>query len=137
MRILQFIPSKDLVMNPLNPLVILSLLVVSAPSTFAEPYSPSCATALEKVDEARKALLPFRRTIEMARAHEYKANGEAAACIGVGRWKVDKPIRCHKSQWKAPTPTKDDLAAVDEYRQDRRAFEELFTRAKQICLSEP
>jgi hypothetical protein len=92
---------------------------------------------LAKVDKAQKALVPFRRTIEHARAHEYGANGEAVACIGGSRFGVDKPIRCKKSQWQAPTPTKDDLAAVAQYRQERHAFDELFQQAKQICLLEP
>lgn len=124
-------------MNSLTPLVIISLLLLSPPTTFAKPSSPSCEIALEKIDTARKALLPFRRILEMARAHEHRANGEAAACIGDDRWKMDKPERCREIQWQAPPPTKGDLAAVDQYRQDRRAFEELFTQAKQMCLLEP
>lgn len=124
-------------MNPLFPLVIISLLVLSTQTTFAEPYSPSCEIALEKIDTARKVLLPFRRILEMTRAHEHRANGEAAACIGQDGWKMDKPLRCREVQWQAPPPTKGDLAAVDQYRQDRRAFEDLFTQAKQICLLEP
>jgi hypothetical protein len=124
-------------MNILSPLVIISLLLLSTPTIFAAPSSPSCEIALEKIDTARKALLPFRRILEMVRAHEHGANGEAAACIGEDRWKVEKPVRCREMQWQAPSPTKGDLAAVDQYRQDRRAFEDLFTKAKRICLLEP
>ena len=106
-------------------------------SAMAEPYSPSCEIALEKIDTARKALVPYRRTLEMVRAHEYQANGEAVACLGEGRWGVDPPLRCQKAQWQAPEPTKDDVAAVNEYRQKRQAFEELFQQAKRICLLKP
>ncbi len=123
-------------MNLLSPPVIISLLLLSTPTTFAEPSSSSCEIALGKIDVARKALLPFRRILEMVSAHEHRANGEAA-CVGKGHWKMDKPIGCREMQWQAPPPTKGDLAAVDQYRQDRRAFEDLFTQAKQICLLEP
>ena len=124
-------------MNPFYLLAFISLVLVPSTITFAEPYSPSCEIALEKIDTARKALIPFRRTMEMARARDSGANGKAMACMGESRFGVDKPIRCHKSQWQVPTQTKDDLAAVDQYRQERQAFDELFHQAKQICLFEP
>jgi hypothetical protein len=73
----------------------------------------------------------------MVRASEYKANGEATTCIDGRHFGVDKPVYCHTCQWQAPTPTKDELAAVDEYRQKREAFEDLFNQAKHICLLEP
>ena len=108
-----------------------------AASAWAEPSSPACEGALDRISTARKALVPFRRTLEMVRAYENQANGESSACIGEGRWKVGKPIRCLTYQWKTPKPTKYDLAAVNQYRKERKAFEDLFTQAKQICLLEP
>ncbi len=73
-------------------------------AALAESYSPSCEIAVEKIDTARKALVPFRRPIEMARAHEYGANGKAAACIGSGPDGVDKPFRCHPNGRLHPRP---------------------------------
>lgn len=115
----------------------LYIMLSFAVSAWTEPYTPACGVMLERISQARKALVPFRRTIELTRAHEYQANGESSACIGEGRWKVDKPIRCLTFQWKPPSPTKYDLAAVKQYRQERKTFEDLFTQAKQICLLEP
>ncbi|MCA9420410.1 MAG: hypothetical protein KC592_05295 [Nitrospira sp.] len=106
-------------------------------SASAEPYSPSCEIALERIDTARKALVPFRRTLEMARAREYGANGKSMACIVGGRFGGDKPSPCRRSQWQAPTPTKDDLAAVKQYHQQKQSFEELFNQARQTCLLAP
>jgi len=124
-------------MKLFSSLAILSLAVVFSTPTFAEPYSPSCEIALERIDAARKALLPFRRTMEMARAHQYGAYGEAEACVAGSRVGVDKPVYCSKSQWHSPKPDKFALAAIDQYRQERHTFEELFQQAKQICLLEP
>lgn len=124
-------------MKLFSPLAILSLVVVSSTPTFAEPYSPSCEIALEKIETARKALVPFRRTMEMARAHQYGAYGEAEVCVTGSRVGMDKPVICSKSQWHSPKPDKFALADIDHYRQERQAFEELFQRAKQICLLEP
>lgn len=50
-------------------------------SALAEPSSPSCEIVLEKIDTARKALVPFRRPMEMARAREYGANTKSMACV--------------------------------------------------------
>ena len=106
-------------------------------SAMAEPYSPSCEIALEKIDTARKALVPFRRSMEMARAREHGASGKSMACVVGGRFGSDNPSPCRRSQWKAPTPTKGDLAAVKQYREQRHAFEELFNQAEQACLLVP
>ncbi len=119
------------------PLAILSLAVVFSTPTLAESYSPSCEIALEKIETARKALVPFRRTMEMARAHQYGAYGEAEACVTGSRVDGDKPVICSKSQWHSPKPDTIALADIDQYRQERQAFEELFQQAKQICLLAP
>ncbi len=124
-------------MKLLSPLAILGLAVVFSTLTFAQPYSPSCEIALERMNTARKALVPFRRTMEMARAHQSGAYGEAEACVARRRDGVDKPVYCSKSQWHSPKPDKFALAAIDQYRQERQTFEELFQQAKQICLLEP
>ncbi len=34
----------------------------------SEPYSPSCEIVIDKVFKARKALIPYQRSIELARA---------------------------------------------------------------------
>ncbi len=124
-------------MKLLYLLAILSLAVLSFTPTFAEPYSPSCEIALEKIETARKALVPFRRAMEMARAHQHGAYGEAEVCVTGSRIGGDKPGMCSKSQWHSPKPDKFALADIDEYRQKSQAFEELFQQAKQICLLAP
>ena len=103
-------------MKPLALLAALGLVLVLWLPMWAEPYSPACGEALEQISKAWKVLVPFRRTIELATPYKNKANGEAAACIGEGRWKVKKPIRCRMPQWQAPPLTKDDLAAINTYR---------------------
>lgn len=124
-------------MKVLSPLALFSLAVVFSTPTFAEPYSSSCEIALERFDTARKALIPFRRTMEMARAHQSGAYGEAEACVAGSRGDVDKPVYCSKSQWHSPKPDKFALAAMDQYRMERQTFEELFQQARQTCLHEP
>lgn len=65
----------------------LCLVLGSTGSAMAEPYSPSCEIALEKIDTARRALVPFRRPMEMARALENGANGKSMACCrGTFEW---------------------------------------------------
>jgi hypothetical protein len=124
-------------MNPLSLLSIISLVLVPIPATFAEPYSPSCETAIEKLSKARKALVPFQRTMELARARERGAYGELAVCAGGGIFSADKAIRCSEWQWQAPQRTNDVIAAEVEYLQGRKEFEELFEQAKRACLLEP
>ena len=120
-----------------SSLAILSLAVVFATPTFGEPYSPSCEIVLDRVETARKALLPFRRTMEMLRAHQSGAYGEAEACVAGSRRGGDKSVYCSQSQWHSPKPDTLALAAIDQYRQERKTFEELFQQARQICLREP
>ena len=124
-------------MNPVFFLAIISLVLVHTPATFAEPYSPSCEAAIEKLSKARKALVPFQRTIELARARERGAYGELAVCAGGGLYSVGKAQHCSEWQWQAPQRTKDVIAAEDEYLQGRKEFEELFAQAKRECLFEP
>ncbi len=40
----------------------IGLVLLWVLSLKAEPYSPSCETALEKLHKAREALVPYRRT---------------------------------------------------------------------------
>ncbi|WP_447964600.1 hypothetical protein [Nitrospira sp. Ecomares 2.1] len=124
-------------MKHFSSLAILGLAVVFTTPTFAESSSPSCEIMLEKIDTARKALVPFRRTMEMLRAHQSGAYGEAEACVAGSRGSGNQTVICSKSQWHSPKPDKFALAEIDQYRQERRAFEEMFQQAKQICLLEP
>lgn len=124
-------------MHPLSLLAIISLVLVSTPATFAEPYSPSCAIAIEKLSKTQKALIPFQRTMELARARERGAYGELTVCAGGGSFSAGKALRCSEWQWKAPQRTRDVIAAEDEYLQGRKEFEKLFEQAKRACLFEP
>ena len=124
-------------MKPLHVLAIMSLVLIGTVPTGAEPYSASCETALEKVSKSRKALIPFRRTMELARAREYGAYGELTVCTGGGLYSVNRALRCNEAQWQAPERTKDTIAAEDQYRQGRQRFEELFEQAWQVCFLEP
>ncbi len=104
---------------------------------YSQPYHSSCGTALEKVHKARKALLPFQRTMELAQARERKAYGELTICTGGGIYSVDKAVRCNEATWRAPERTRKVIDAEDQYRQGRKAFEELFEQARLECLIEP
>ncbi len=113
-------------------LVLLGTLLLQA-----EPYSFSCETALEQLHKAREALVPYRRTMELARARERGAYGEIAICTGGGTFSAQKALRCERAIWQVPERTKKVIAAEDQYLQGRNAFEEFFERAKQTCLFEP
>jgi hypothetical protein len=103
----------------------------------AEPYSPSCETALEKLHKAREALVPYRRTMELAKARQRGAYGEIAICTGGGAYSAQKALRCEMAIWQVPEQTKKVLAAEDQYSEGRSAFEGLFEQAKRTCLLEP
>ena len=113
--------------------LILLLPAVAVP----EPFSFSCGMALEKVHKAREALIPYQRTLELARARELKAYGELTICTGGGIFSVEKAIRCNEATWQAPERTKQVIDAEDQYLQGRKAFEELFEQARIACLFEP
>ena len=117
--------------------VAMGLVFVGVLPLKAEPYSPSCETALEKLHKAREALVPYRRTMELARARERGAYGEIAICAGGGIYTAQKALGCEMAIWQAPEQTKKVIAAEDQYLQGRYAFEELFERAKQTCLIDP
>ena len=115
----------------------IGLVLLWVLSLKAEPYSPSCETALEKLHKAREVLIPYRRTMELARARERGAYGEIAICTGGGTFSAQKALPCEMAIWQAPERTKKVIAAEDQFLQGRYAFEELFERAKQTCLLEP
>ncbi len=117
--------------------VIISLVLICSTTTFAEPYSASCGTALEKLSKARKVLIPFQRAMELARIHERVALGETWVCVPGGIYSVQRAQRCSWATWEAPQRIKETLDAEDVYLQGRRVFEERLERAKQICLLEP
>ena len=116
---------------------IISLMLMLATHTHAEPSSPTCGGALERISKARKALLPLRRNLELSRASEVGAFGELTVCTGGGLYSVNRALRCNEAQWQAPERTKDTIAAEDQYRQGRQQFEELFEQAWQVCFLEP
>ena len=116
---------------------IISLVLLCSAPTFAEPYSASCGTALEKLSKARKALIPFQRAMERARIHERVAWAETLVCAPGGIYSVRRAQRCSQSTWEAPQRIKETLEAEDVYLLGRRFFAERLERAKQICLLEP
>lgn len=121
-------------MKSLYLFVTLCLMVVFIPMTYAEPYSPSCETAIEKLSKSRKNLVPFQRMMELTRAWERQAYGELTICTGGGLYSVNKAVNCNDATWKAPERTKDVIEAEDQYLQERKEFEALFEQAKRICL---
>ena len=124
-------------MNPFYLFAIISFVLLCSAPTFAEPYSASCGTALEKLSKARKALIPFQRAMERARIHERVAFGETLVCVPGGIYSVQRAQRCSRATWEAPQRIKETLEAEDVYLQGRRVFEERLERAKQVCLLEP
>jgi len=124
-------------MNPFCLLAIISLMLVSSTTTFAEPYSVSCGAALGRVSKARQALIPFQRAMERARIHERVALAETLVCVPGGIYSVQRAKRCSWATWEAPQKIKETLEAEDVYLQGRRVFEERLEWAKQVCLLEP
>ncbi len=121
-------------MSPLLFVPILGLLLVSISPAFAEPYSPSCRAAIEKLSKSQKALVPFQRTMERARARERGAYGELAFCTGGGIYSVNKAVRCSEAKWQAPERTRELVEAEDQYQQKRQAFVALLERVRGVCL---
>ncbi len=115
----------------------LTLILLTSALTFSEPFGVSCGMALEKVHKARKALIPYQRTMELARARELEAYGELTICTGGGIFSVEKAIRCNEATWQAPGRTEQVVDAENQYLQRRKAFEELFEQARLACLFEP
>ena len=125
-------------MNPFYLLAIISVMLVSSTTTFAEPYSVSCDAALEKLHKARKALIPFQRAVELARIRERVALSESLwLCAPGGIFNVKRAQRCSQSTWEAPQRIKETLEAEDVYLQGRRAFEEKLEWVGQVCPVEP
>ncbi len=116
---------------------IISLMLMLATNTHAEPYSPACGGAIERISKARNALLPLRRSLELSRAGEAGAFGELTVCTGGGLYSVNRALRCNEAQWQAPQRTKEVIAAEAQYRTARKAFEKLFEQARKVCLLEP
>ncbi len=125
-------------MNPFSLLVILSLMVVSSATTYAEPYSVSCGLAIGKLHKARTVLIPFQRAMERARIHERVALSESLSmCAPGGIYSVQRAQRCNQSTWEAPQRVKETLEAEDVYLQGRRVFAERLAWVEQVCLLEP
>ena len=103
----------------------------------SEPYSPSCQIAVEKVIKARKDLLLYHRTLELAEAQERGAYADLAVCAGGGIYSVDRAFACNDASWKAPQRTKDVIKAEDDYFQERKTFEKFFEHARETCLFDP
>lgn len=118
-------------------LVVCYVTLLLPATTLSEPYTSSCGAALEGVHKAREALIPYQRTIELARAREREAYGELTICTGGGIFSVEKATRCSEATWKAPERTKKVIDAEDQYLQGRKLFEQLFEEARLACLSDP
>ena len=114
----------------------LGIMVGMSPQIYSQPYSSSCAIALEKVDKARRELTPFKRAVELAKARERGAYGELAVCTGGGIFTFDKAVSCNRASWRAPKRTQDVIEAEDRYGESRKRFEELFEHAQKVCLAD-
>ena len=124
-------------MNPFYLLAIISVMLVSSTTTFAETYFGSCSTALENLHKARNTLIPFQRSMERARIHERVALVETVTCGPGGIVSLQRAQRCSRATWEAPQRIKETLEAADVYLQERRAFEVKLEWIKQICPVEP
>ncbi len=125
-------------MKPLCLFAFISVMLVSSTTTFAKPHSVSCDIAIEKLYKARKALIPFQRSVELARIRERVALSESLwLCAPGGIFNVKRAQRCSQSTWEAPQRIKETLEAEDVYLQGRRAFEEKLEWVKQVCPVEP
>lgn len=103
----------------------------------SEPYSPSCGLAIEKVIKARKNLIAYQRTLQLARSRERLAYADLAVCAGGGIFSVGRAVACNQASWKAPTRTKELIEAEEEYLQARNEFEKSFEYAGNSCLLVP
>ena len=137
MSIRKLLTRQGLYVCFLSSFMVLNCLLVVPSIAYSEPYHPSCGTALEKVYKARNALMPYKRTMELARARARKAYGELTICTGGGIYSVDRAVRCNEATWQAPERTKKVIDAEEQYREGKQVFEELFERARQVCLLEP
>ena len=118
--------------------VVLTIIMVLA-WTFpikAEPYSPSCGTALKRLHKAQETLTPYKGTMELTRTPEYGAFGELTMCMKSSVISQDHARRCQEKTWQVSEGTKEVLAAQVQYLQRRKAFEELFDQAQRQCLVE-
>ncbi len=86
----------------------LCIVLSFATSAWAEPYSPICGGAIQRISKAQKALLPFRRNLELSRAGEVGAFGELTVCTGGGLYSVNRALRCNEAQWQAATTDQRD-----------------------------
>ncbi len=123
-------------MTPLLFLPIVGVLVCVASPLFAEPYSPTCQSAIEKLSKSQKAIIPFQRTMELTKAKERGAYGELAFCTGGGIFSVSKAVRCSEAKWKIPERTQESIQAEDRYLQEKKAFVALYERVRMACLSD-
>jgi hypothetical protein len=138
MSLLPSFATQEPEMNPFYLLAIISLMLVSSATTFAEPYSASCGMALEKLYKAQKVLIPFQRSMELAQIHERVALSETLlTCMPGGIYSVQRAQRCSQATWEAPQRIKETLEAEDVYLQGRRVFEEQLAWVRQVCLLEP
>ncbi len=124
-------------MRPFCILTVLSLALLAPSLTVAEPYSVSCGIALGKVVKARKALIPFQRTMERARSKEQIALAEMVTCVRGGTFSLRKARRCTHATENAPRYIQETLTIQNEYLQGRQVFEERLEWAVQTCLLKP
>ncbi len=117
--------------------LIIGLALVPSTSTFAQPYTPSCEIAIDKLSKARQNLEPFQRTMELAKARERGAYADLAVCTGGGIYSARKAAACSEATWKAPERTKEVIQAEDDYRHLLREFERIMGQVNKICFLEP
>jgi hypothetical protein len=117
-------------------LPLLLLLAWSCPAG-SEPYAPSCGLAVEKVIKTRKNLIPYQRTLQLARSRERVAYADLAVCERGGIFSVGRAVACNQASWKAPTRTREVIEAEENYLEARNDFEKSFEYAGESCLFTP
>ena len=117
-------------------LPLLLLLTWTCPAG-SEPYAPSCGLAVEKVIKARKNLITYQQTLQLARNRERVAYADLAVCAGGGIFSAGRAVACNYASWKAPRQTKEVIEAVESYLEARNDFEKSFEYAENSCLLTP
>ncbi len=115
----------------------LTIAVLWASQSFAEPWTFSCRGAITKLSKVQRTVQTLQREVQHAQSAKTIAFAELEICQPGGTVLGSRLTDCVTHRVDLPLKVKDAVAAQQELEEAVLEFQEVFDSVHYVCLERP